>query len=137
MTRREPSEPAPSLNDFIDALAKTRAPAPEESGLAKYIAAAIGAIAIALCLWVGSTLVSVGQTISTMNANVINIGKAVDDLKTQQSGLGDKVADLQSRLAQHDLRLNAIDQWRQSTNDRLRIVEGQKPLTANQLKSIQ
>ncbi len=128
MARKEP-EP-PSMNDILTAVAALR-PAPvEEKGLAKHVGTIIVALLLALCLWVGATLVSVGNTLTKVSTSVDNIQKSVDELKLAQNGMNDKIADLQSRLAQHDQRLNSIDGIDTRLAERLRIVEGQKPLSA-------
>ena len=121
------------MNDILTAVAALR-PAPvEEKGIGKYAPTIIVAIILALCLWVGATLVSVGQTLSTMLANVNSIQKSVDEIKVNQNTTSDKVADLQSRVAQHDLRLNAIELDATRMKERIRIVEGQKPLSPGTL----
>jgi hypothetical protein len=56
------------------------------------------------------------------------VQKSVDELSLKQGSTSDKIADIQSRLAQHDLRLNAIDAAQLRMNDRIRLAEHQPPL---------
>lgn len=120
---RRPPEP-PSAAELIAAMQEIN----KESGLAKYVPLVVIAMIVGLLGWVGTSLAGLPSSIATMSANLASVQKSVDEIKMQQGGLTDKVSDLQSRLAQHDLRLNAMDQWRATTNDRLRLVEGQHPL---------
>ncbi|MEG8025034.1 hypothetical protein QP162_12545 [Sphingomonas aurantiaca] len=60
------------LNDIASLIAATRPPAAhvEERGLAKHAATIVVAIILALCLWVGASVSSLGTIVTRMSANV-------------------------------------------------------------------
>ena len=129
---KPPADPPPSMNDILTAVAALR-PAPvEEKGFAKFGFPVVIALVIGLLGWAGASLSSLSTAVATMAANLTTVQKSVDELNTRTAGITDKIADLQSRLAQHDLRLNAVETEDLRMKERIRIAEGQKPIKAGE-----
>lgn len=123
-----PPERPPSMNDILTAMSIFQRPAPEEKGLAKHASTIVVAIILALCLWVGASVTSLSTTVTRMSANLDSLQKSMSDLQASQSAATGKVADIQAAVAKQDARVLAVEQDQQRMRDRLRIVEGQKPL---------
>lgn len=133
----EPVEPPMSSRELLLAIASLRPPE-ESSGVQKIVVMImvpiVVAIVVGLLAWVGTTVSGVGSSISSMQTSLIMVQKSVDALTAKQTDEHDKIAEVASRVSQHDLRLNSLEQGQSRQNDRIRIAEGQKPLNPSNLQ---
>jgi hypothetical protein len=120
------------LNDIASLIAATRPPAPapvhEERGLAKHAATIIVAIILALCLWVGASVSSLGTTVTRMSANVDALQKGIADLQASQGSASIQLSDTKATNARQDARSDAMEADVVRIKERVRMLEGQRPI---------
>ncbi|TCP94482.1 hypothetical protein C8J42_101948 [Sphingomonas sp. PP-CE-1A-559] len=118
------------LNDIASLIAATRPPAvaSEERGLAKHAATIIVAIILALCLWVGASVSSLGTTVTRMSANVDALQKGIADLQTSQGSASIQLSDTKATNAKQDARADAMEADVLRVKERVRMLEGQRPV---------
>lgn len=118
------------LNDIVSLIAATRPPAVahEERGLAKHAATIIVAIILALCLWVGASVSSLGTTVTRMSANVDALQKGIADLQTSQGSASIQLSDTKATNAKQDARADAMEADVLRVKERVRMLEGQRPI---------
>lgn len=122
--KRAPAAPAPDPN-LVAALA---ALSPEERGFAKHASTIIGAVILALILWAGGQLLNLNNTVTRMSADVSALSKSIDGLQTGQGASAKIIGDLQRSDAAQDARDNAYEADMNRVKERVRMLEGQKPL---------
>ena len=104
----------------------------ENSGVTKAvvtgICAMLGAIILALIFWVGSSVNGLSTTVTKMSANVDQLQKSIADLQQTQGTATQQLADIRTTNAKQDAEQLAIKEDLNRMKERIRIVEGQKPL---------
>ena len=93
-----------------------------DPGLGKSIGIAIQAVVIALMLWVGKTTYDVSITVATMSAQLTSV---VSDTAKMQ----DRMDATEKALAINTSDDKALSATVDRLRERVRIVEGQKPVT--------
>lgn len=122
-------KPTPSMEDIVAAITALHATAPAgEKGLAKHATSIVAAVVLALVLWVGSSVTSLGTTVTRISANVDQVQKSISDLQQGQTVATKSMADLQAASAKTDARADALDADMARTKERVRILEGNAPL---------
>lgn len=86
------------------------------------------ALIVGILGWVGTGVSGVSTSVAQIQISLAGVQKTVDSLSTGQNDITKHLAEIDTRLARHDDRLNNIDALDQRINDRVRIAEGQKPL---------
>lgn len=124
---------SPSLMEMIgamNALHPTAAPV-DNSGntFAKAAGGVIVALVLALMVWVGSTLSGLTTSMATLTANVSSVQKSIADLQQSQGSTLQQLADGKASDAKQDARLDAHEADTNRIKERVRMLEGQKPLT--------
>jgi len=129
-----PAPPPASTADIVSAMVTLNAQQ-DDRGITKVIVggvcAAIGAILLALIFWVGSSVNSLSTNVTKMSANVDQLQKSISDLQTTQGTASQQLADGKATDARQDARADAIDADINRMKERVRILEGQKPLELN------
>ncbi|MDD1452625.1 hypothetical protein NHF48_019610 [Sphingomonas sp. H160509] len=103
----------------------------EERGFAKHASTIIGAVILALILWAGGQLLNLNNTVTRMSADVSALSKSIDGLQTGQGASAKIIGDLQRSDAAQDARDNAYEADMNRVKERVRMLEGQKPLELN------
>lgn len=124
------------IEEIAALVAATRpppAPAPvqlphDDRGLAKHASTVIVAIILALCLWVGNSVSSLGTTVTRMSANVDALQKGIADLQASQGSASVQLSDTKATNAKQDARADAMEADIGRVKERVRILEGQKPI---------
>jgi hypothetical protein len=128
----------PSLMEMIGAMnalqhqnASSAAPV-DNSGntFAKTAGGVIVALVLALMVWVGSTLSGLTTSMATLTANVSSVQKSIADLQTSQGSAAQQLADGKANDAKQDARLDAHEADTNRIKERIRMLEGQEPLTS-------
>lgn len=113
-----PAPPAPASSDK-DSVTKV---------IIGGIVTILGAVVLALIFWVGTSVSDLSKSVTTMSANVDQLQKAIADLQQSQGTASQQLADGKATNARQDARADAIEADVGRIKERLRIVEGQKPL---------
>jgi len=130
MSRRSPLD----MSEIAALIAAARAPSPtqppaqDDRGFAKHASTIVVAIILALCLWVGASVSSLGTTVTRMSANVDALSKSIADLQTSQGSASVQLSDTKATNAKHDARADAMEADIVRVKERVRILEGQAPL---------
>ena len=101
----------------------------EEKGIAKHVQSIIVAVILALTFWVGTTLLSLNNIGTKMSANIDGLTKSISDLQAGQGQSSRTIGDLRNAQAASKARQDASDADMNRVKERIRILEGQKPLT--------
>lgn len=132
MSTPTPPPAPPNLTELLAALATLRPQTPpqtaDEKNLLKGASTIIGAIVLALCLWVGSSVNGLGTTVTRIAANIDAVQKSLSDLQATQSSTAQQLSDMKAVNAKQDARADAVDADLVRVKERMRIIEGQKPL---------
>jgi septal ring factor EnvC (AmiA/AmiB activator) len=135
--------PSPSLMEILQAVQMMNPPAQatavvnkdEDRGVTKAIVggicAMLGAIILALIFWVGSSVNGLGTTVTKMSANVDQLQKSIADLQQTQGTATQQLSDIRTTNAKQDAEQDAVKADIVRMKERLRIVEGQKPLKSH------
>lgn len=126
-TKRRTRAPANSTADIVAAIQALNAQQ-DERGVMKHAPGIIVAILLGLIFWVGATLLSLNNTVTRMSANVDTLSKSISDLQSGQGASSKTIGDLQALTARQDARSDAIEADMSRVKERMRILEGQKPL---------
>ena len=89
---------------------------------------AAGSILLALLFWVGSSITDLSKSVTLMSANVDNLQKSITELQQGQGATSKTTSDLQAGLAAGGARTGAIEADIVRVKERVRMLEGQKPL---------
>jgi septal ring factor EnvC (AmiA/AmiB activator) len=92
------------------------------------ICAMLGAIILALIFWLGSSVSGLTTTVTKMSANVDQLQKSIADLQQTQGTATQQLADIRTTNAKQDAEQVSIKEDLNRMKERIRIVEGQKPL---------
>lgn len=111
-----------------DIVAAVQALTPEEKGFAKHATSITVAVILALILWAGGQLWGLNNTVTRMSANVDTLTKSISDLQQGQGSSSKTIGDLQRSDAAQDARAMAIEADINRVKERVRLLEGQKPL---------
>lgn len=141
MSAAPPPAPPPSQLELLAALvpllrppAPPAAPAAERGDLTKTIVggivATIGAVALALIFWVGTSVSGLSTTVTKIGANVDQVQKSIADLQATQGATSTQLSDGKAANAKQDARADAQEADINRVKERVRILEGQKPLGA-------
>jgi predicted RND superfamily exporter protein len=114
--------------DIAAAIAAASA-AQEEKGIAKHAPGIVVAIILGLIFWVGATLLNLNNTVTKMSANVDGLTKSISDLQANQGQSSKTIGDLLAASAAAKARQDAAEADMNRVKERVRILEGQKPLT--------
>jgi len=90
--------------------------------------AAIGAIMLGLIFWVGTSVNSLSGSVTKMSANVDQLQKSIADLQVNQGATSTQVSDGKATNAKQDARADAQEADINRIKERVRMLEGQKPL---------
>ena len=122
----------PTAADIAAAIATASANAPKDDGITKLVVGGIvsfiGVTMMALFFWVGTSVNDLSKSVTIMGANVENLQKSITDLQQGQGATSKTTSDLQAQVAAGAARTTAIEQDASRMKERLRILEGQKPL---------
>lgn len=117
---------------LIEALAQRPPPpapaSPDERGIAKHAATIIVAIILGLCMWVGSTVSSLSTAVTKMQGTMDEVQRSVGNLQASQTTAVQQVSDLRTLVAKGDARADAVEADVGRVKERIRILEGQKPI---------
>jgi hypothetical protein len=138
MSTPPPATP-PSQLELIAALvpllrppAPPASPAVERGDLTRTIVggivATIGAVALALIFWVGTSVSGLSTAVTKMGGNVEGVQKAIADLQATQGSTSTQLSDGKAVNAKQDARADAQEADMNRVKERVRILEGQKPL---------
>lgn len=121
-----------STQDLIAAIAAMRAtepPAPPAVRIAGMIAVpVVVGLILAILGWVGTGVSGLSTSTAQIQVSLATVQKTVDSLSAGQADTVKQLSDINTRLGQHDLRLNSLETRYTQMNDRMRIKEGQQPL---------
>ena len=124
-----------SINDILTIVAALKpggvqpAPPPSErEGLTKLMVSGVSAIILGLIFWVGTSVNGLSTSVTKMSANVDQLQKSISDLQHSQGTTSQQLSDGKAVNARQDARMDAVDADVGRMKERLRIVEGQKPL---------
>lgn len=111
-------------------------PAPvEREGVTKLIVGGvivlIGAIMLALFFWVGSSVNGLNTTVTKMSANVDQLQKSIADLQQTQGTATQQLSDIRNTNTRQDARADAVDADLKRMKERIRMAEGQRPLSGD------
>lgn len=133
--------PNPSLMEIMQAMQLMQSPPPvlqpvaaveADGGVTKLvvggICAMLGAIILALIFWLGSSVSGLTTTVTKMSANVDQLQKSIADLQQTQGTATQQLADIRTTNAKQDAEQVSIKEDLNRMKERIRIVEGQKPL---------
>lgn len=135
--------PNPSLMEIMQAMQLMHPPAAPvpvpvpvretDNGVTKLIVGGviclIGAIMLALFFWVGSSVNGLNTTVTKMSANVDQLQKSIADLQQTQGTATQQLSDIRNTNTRQDARDDAIEAEMKRVKDRVRMAEGQKPLS--------
>lgn len=119
----------PSTEEIVAAI-KALSASQEEKGWTRHIPSMIVAVMLALLFWFGSTVFNLTTAVTTLSVNVNQMAKTMTDYQGVQAGSAKTIGDLQERTAREDARISAVEQDGLRTKERIRILEGQKPLSS-------
>lgn len=123
------------LGELAAALAALRPPPAEAQSLSKAVQTIIVAAALGIGAWVMSSINAVQATLAGVSTTVQSIQKAIGDVQTAQLGATAAIGDMKAQNAQLVQRVATLETASQRMNDRMRIVEGQKPLDPRDMAS--
>ena len=118
----------PLLDDLVALLAALRPAGPDAQSLSKGVQTLIVAAALGIGAWVMSSINAVQATLAGVSTTVQSIQKAIGDVQTAQGSAAAAIADMLAQNAQLVQRVTTLEAGSQRMSDRIRIVEGQKPL---------
>lgn len=118
----------PGLGELAAALAALRPASNEAQSLSKGVQTIIVAAALGIGAWVMSSINAVQTTLAGVSTTVQSIQKAIGDIQTAQGSATVAIGDMKAQNAQLVQRVTTLETGAQRMNDRMRIVEGQKPL---------
>lgn len=121
----------PSFGELAAALAALNRPQQqaEPQGIAKHVGTILCAAIIAMGVWMASTISSLQNTLTSVSTKVDAITKTLGDVQTAQGGSVAAIGDIKAQNAGLAQRVATLETNSQRLNERMRIVEGQKPLT--------
>ncbi len=145
MANSTPPTPSPSIMEIMQAIqlihppaAPVPAPVPvpvpveKDNSVTKLIIGGvvgfIGIVMMAVFLWVGSSVNGLNTTVTKMSANVDQLQKSITDLQQTQGSAAQQLSDLKITNTRQDARHDAVDADLKRMKERIRLVEGQKPL---------
>lgn len=91
----------------------------------------IGVIMLGVFGWVGSSVNGLNQTVTKMSANVDQLQKSIADLQQTQGTASQQLSDLRITNTRQDARHDAVEADLKRMKERIRMVEGQKPLSGD------
>lgn len=119
----------PSFGELAAALAALNRPAqPEQLGFAKHVGNGLAVLVIGMGVWMASTISSLQNTLTGVSTKVDAISKTLGDVQTAQNGSVAAIGDIKAQNVGLAQRVTTLETNVQRLNDRMRIVEGQKPL---------
>lgn len=109
------------------------APAPaKEDSLSKTLVngavSVIGLIIVALIFWIGNSINDLSKSVVIMSTNVESLQKSIGQLQQGQGETSKTTSDLQAGLAAGGARTTAIEADVTRVKERVRMLEGQRPL---------
>ena len=91
----------------------------------------IGVIMLGVFGWGGSSVNGLNQTVTKMSANVDQLQKSIADLQQTQGTASQQLSDLRITNTRQDARHDAVEADLKRMKERIRMVEGQKPLSGD------
>lgn len=88
----------------------------------------VGLILVALIFWIGSSINDLSKSVMIMSANVDSLQKSIGQLQQGQGETSKTTTDLQAGLAAGGARTTAIEADINRVKERVRQLEGQRPL---------
>lgn len=123
---------SPSLAELVNALSAMRQrDTPEPQGLAKHVGNGMAVIVLAMGFWMANGISNMQRDLAEVSTKVEAIGDTVGKMQQAQNGTGADIGDMKAKAAELAARVTALESSRTSFNDRMRIVEGQKPLSGD------
>ncbi|MBD8699267.1 hypothetical protein IFT54_05485 [Sphingomonas sp. CFBP 13714] len=95
------------------------------------IIALIGAIMLALFFWVGTSVNGLNTTVTKMSSNVDQLQKSIAELQQTQGSAAQQLSDLRITNTRQDARHDAVEADLKRMKERIRMAEGQKPLSGD------
>jgi hypothetical protein len=136
-----------NLGQMLDLLKAFNPPAPpvvapivapvndDSGGVTKLIVGGIvvliGVIMLGVFGWVGSSVNGLNTTVTKMSANVDQLQKSIADLQQTQGTATQQLSDIRTQNARQDARADAVEADLKRMKERIRMAEGQKPLTGD------
>ena len=145
MPNSTPPTPSPTLMEIMQAMqlmhtpsAPVPVPVPardDDRGVTKLIVGGvvilIGAIMLGLFGWVGTSVNGLNTTVTKMSANVDQLQKSIADLQQTQGTATQQLSDIRTQNARQDARADAVEADLKRMKERIRMAEGQRPLTGD------
>lgn len=91
----------------------------------------IGVIMLGVFGWVGSSVNGLNTTVTKMSANVDQLQKSIADLQQTQGTATQQLSDIRTQNARQDARADAVEADLKRMKERIRMAEGQRPLTGD------
>lgn len=135
--------PSPSLMEIMQAMqlmhtpsAPVPVPARDDGGgvtklIVGGIVVLIGVIMLGVFGWVGSSVNGLNTTVTKMSANVDQLQKSIADLQQTQGTATQQLSDIRTQNARQDARADAVEADLKRMKERIRMAEGQKPLSGD------
>lgn len=117
-----------STDEIVNAIKLLNA-ANEERGVAKYVPHILVTLILGILFYFATTVMSLTTAVTTLSANVNAMSKGISDLQVGQAASSKTVGDLQAASARQDARSDALDADIGRVKERVRILEGLKPVT--------
>lgn len=110
-------------------------PRDDSGGVTKLIVGGIvvliGVIMLGVFGWVGSSVNGLNTTVTKMSANVDQLQKSIADLQQTQGTATQQLSDIRTQNARQDARADAVEADLKRMKERIRMAEGQRPLTGD------
>lgn len=93
--------------------------------------AIIGIIIIGLLGWMATSVATLNTNMGIVSTNISGIQKSIADLQTSQGSAAQQLSDMRTQNARQDARADAVEADVKRMKERIRMTEGQKPLTGD------
>jgi outer membrane murein-binding lipoprotein Lpp len=91
----------------------------------------IGAIMLGLFGWVGTSVNGLNTTVTKMSTNVDQLQKSIAELQQTQGSAAQQLSDLRITNTRQDARHDAVEADLKRMKERIRMAEGQRPLSGD------
>jgi hypothetical protein len=122
------NSPPPDLAQMAALLAAMRPTSPDTQSLPRIFQGMIVVIALAVAFWVVTSINTMQQTLVGVSMTVKAIQDSVGSVQSAQTGSANQIGDLRASSAQIAVRVSALETAVLRNADRLRVLEGQKPI---------
>lgn len=125
----ENQQSSPNFAELVASLAALRPQQQQDQqGLAKHVGNGLALIVLAMGFWMATTISTLQNTLTQVSTTVTAINKTLGDVQASQGATVSEVSDLKAQNAALAQRVTTIETGIQRNADRMRLLEGQKPL---------